>query len=149
MVQGLGFPEIAVTGATPPFNNMITQGLVKDPVFSFWLNRNVEGRQGGELTLGGVDPAHYKGEHVWCRTLTFCLVAIVSSANAMQILVMTAVLLVFLLLLTQLSSDRVATTVCDGKSAVNNSLLLTESMLKCINNSLGCTSTSLSFTFLC
>lgn len=64
-VQGLGFPEIAVTGAVPPFNNIIDQGLVKDPVFSFWLNRNVEGRQGGELTLGGVDPAHYRGEHVW------------------------------------------------------------------------------------
>nr|QOL01246.1 putative extracellular protein TR9_052 [Trebouxia lynnae] len=64
-ILGLGFPEIAVTGAVPPFNNMIDQGLVKDPVFSFWLNRDVEGRQGGELTLGGVDPAHYKGEHVW------------------------------------------------------------------------------------
>ena len=64
-MQGLGFPEIAVTGAVPPFNNMINQGLVKDPVFSFWLNRDVEGQQGGELTLGGVDPAHFKGEHVW------------------------------------------------------------------------------------
>lgn len=63
--QGLGFPEIAVTGAVPPFNNMLAQGLVKEPVFSFWLNRNVEGKQGGELTLGGVDPDHYKGEHVW------------------------------------------------------------------------------------
>jgi hypothetical protein len=48
----------------PPFNKMMDQGLVKDPVFSFWLNRNVEGKQGGELTLGGVDPAHFKGEHV-------------------------------------------------------------------------------------
>lgn len=64
-ILGLGFPEIAVTGAVPPFNNMLAQGLVKEPVFSFWLNRNVEGKQGGELTLGGVDPDHYKGEHVW------------------------------------------------------------------------------------
>ncbi len=54
-----------MTGAVPPFNNMLAQGLVKEPVFSFWLNRNVEGKQGGELTLGGVDPAHFKGEHVW------------------------------------------------------------------------------------
>lgn len=64
-ILGLGFPEISVGGAVPPFNLMLDQGLVKEPVFSFWLNRNVEGKQGGELTLGGVDPAHFKGEHVW------------------------------------------------------------------------------------
>ena len=65
MLQGLGFPEISVTGAVPPFQNMLAQGVVKEPVFSFWLNRDVEGQQGGELVLGGVDPAHFKGEHVW------------------------------------------------------------------------------------
>lgn len=64
-IMGLGFPEISVTGAVPPFQKMIAQGVVKEPVFSFWLNRDVEGQQGGELVLGGVDPAHYKGEHVW------------------------------------------------------------------------------------
>ena len=63
--QGLGFPEIAVGGVTPPFQKMLDQGVVKEPVFSFWLNRDVEGRQGGELVLGGMDPAHYKGDHAW------------------------------------------------------------------------------------
>ena len=72
-MQGLGFPEISVTGAVPPFQNMLAQGVVKEPVFSFWLNRNVEGQQGGELVLGGVDPAHFKGEHVWYEHLTFAV----------------------------------------------------------------------------
>ena len=38
----MGFPTIAVTGATPVFNNMIDQGLVDEPVFAFWLSRDAE-----------------------------------------------------------------------------------------------------------
>ena len=45
---------------------MLDQKLVKEPVFSFWLNRNEsEETSGGELVLGGVDPKHFKGEHVY------------------------------------------------------------------------------------
>ena len=69
-IQGLGFPEIAVKRAVPPFISMVDQGLVAEPVFSFWLNRNAPGAPGGELILGGVDPAHYKGEHLWCVPYT-------------------------------------------------------------------------------
>ena len=65
----MGFPEISVNGALPPFQNMVEQGVVDEPVFSFWLNRDVEGITGGELTLGGADPKHFKGEHVWCAAL--------------------------------------------------------------------------------
>ncbi len=61
----MGFPEISVTGATPPFQMLLDQGAIKDPTFSFWLNRNPDGEQGGELVLGGSDPAHYEGQHVW------------------------------------------------------------------------------------
>lgn len=42
---------------------MVKQGLVKEPVFSFWLNRNLKEESGGELVFGGVDPKHYKGKH--------------------------------------------------------------------------------------
>lgn len=41
---------------------MVKQGLIKEPVFSFWLNRNTEEEQGGEIVFGGVDPNHFKGE---------------------------------------------------------------------------------------
>lgn len=44
---------------------MVEQGLIKDPIFSFWLNRNAEDGDGGEIVFGGVDPNHYKGDHVY------------------------------------------------------------------------------------
>lgn len=44
---------------------MVNQGLVKEPVFSFWLNRNTKGEEGGEIVFGGVDSDHYKGEHTY------------------------------------------------------------------------------------
>lgn len=64
-LQGMGFPEIAVTGAMPPFHKMLEDKAVKDPIFSFWLSRGEEGDEGGEMVLGGADPDHFKGEHVW------------------------------------------------------------------------------------
>lgn len=64
-MQGLGWPQIAVGGATPVFQNMIEQKVVKEPVFSFWLNRNDPEGAGGELVFGGMDPAHYVGGHAW------------------------------------------------------------------------------------
>lgn len=45
--------------------NMVKQGLVKEPVFSFWLNRKTDDDEGGELVFGGVDPDHFKGEHTY------------------------------------------------------------------------------------
>lgn len=43
----------------PPFYNMINQGLLDEPVFSFWLGSDPEG---GVATFGGIDASHYKGK---------------------------------------------------------------------------------------
>lgn len=44
---------------------MVDQGLVKEKVFSFWLNRDADAEEGGELVFGGVDPKHFKGKHTY------------------------------------------------------------------------------------
>ncbi|KAK9681524.1 hypothetical protein RND81_10G008300 [Saponaria officinalis] len=64
-ILGLGFQEISVGNSVPVWYNMMKQGLVKEPVFSFWLNRKAEDEEGGELVFGGVDPKHFHGQHTY------------------------------------------------------------------------------------
>ncbi|KAL8228261.1 hypothetical protein R6Q57_015845 [Mikania cordata] len=68
-ILGLGFHEISVGKAIPVWYNMVNQHLVKDQVFSFWLNRqSQEGEEeveGGEIVFGGVDPKHFQGTHTY------------------------------------------------------------------------------------
>ena len=35
---GMGYPNCSQSKATPPFQNMVQQGLLKEPIFSFYLN---------------------------------------------------------------------------------------------------------------
>merc|ERR1712203_675954 len=46
----------------PVFNEMVDQGVVEEPIFSFWLNRNPDADLGGVMVLGGSDPSLYTGE---------------------------------------------------------------------------------------
>ncbi|KAF9608814.1 hypothetical protein IFM89_011852 [Coptis chinensis] len=64
-ILGLGFQEISVGKAVPVWYNMLTQGHIKEPAFSFWLNRNAQEEEGGEIVFGGSDPNHYKGKHTY------------------------------------------------------------------------------------
>ncbi|KAK6918844.1 Peptidase family A1 domain, partial [Dillenia turbinata] len=64
-ILGLGFQEISVGNAVPVWYNMIEQGLIKEPVFSFWLNRDADDKEGGEIVFGGVDTDHFNGEHTY------------------------------------------------------------------------------------
>lgn len=61
-ILGLGWPRISVDQLTPVFDNLVSQGLVDENKFGFWLAKtpNTKGN-GGELSLGGADPSHYRG----------------------------------------------------------------------------------------
>jgi len=58
-IFGLGYPELAVHGNLPPFNNAYNQGLVQENLFSFYLNRDPSGEVGGIIDFGGMDPDYY------------------------------------------------------------------------------------------
>jgi len=62
-ILGLAWGSISVDGIPPVFQTMVEQGLVDQPVFSFYLS----GASGtpGELVLGGIDSSHYTGELVY------------------------------------------------------------------------------------
>ncbi|KAM6218301.1 renin [Rhynchocyon petersi] len=59
-VLGMGFPAQAVSGVTPVFDNIVSQGVLKEDVFSVYYSRNSH-LLGGEIVLGGSDPQYYQG----------------------------------------------------------------------------------------
>jgi hypothetical protein len=58
-ILGLAFPSISVNGVPVVFEMMIDQGLVDEPVFSFYLTSD---GSDGEMDLGGIDTAHFTGD---------------------------------------------------------------------------------------
>jgi len=59
---GLGFKSISQYQIPTPFEAMIDQKLIDEPVFAFYLQQDAS--QQGELLFGGVDKSHYTGEFV-------------------------------------------------------------------------------------
>ena len=45
---------------TPPFYEMINQGLIDEPVMSFRIGSSED--DAGEAVFGGIDPSHYTGK---------------------------------------------------------------------------------------
>ncbi|CAB1311831.1 unnamed protein product [Coregonus sp. 'balchen'] len=62
-ILGLAYPRLAASQATPVFDNMMTQHLVNQDMFSVYLSRN--SAVGSVVTFGGVDPNHYEGQIAW------------------------------------------------------------------------------------
>ncbi|XP_017050029.1 lysosomal aspartic protease [Drosophila ficusphila] len=61
-ILGLGLSEIAIDGVPTPLDNMIAQGVLNNPIFAFYVNRNAsDAGNGGVLLLGGSDPTLYSG----------------------------------------------------------------------------------------
>ena len=65
-VIGLGYPTVTMQNVSGIFYNMVSEGLVEQPVFGFYFKRrkNLANTTGayGEITLGGSDPTHFVGQ---------------------------------------------------------------------------------------
>ncbi|NXX98626.1 RENI protein, partial [Centropus bengalensis] len=61
-VLGMGYPSQAIDGITPVFDRILSQEILKEDVFSVYYNRNAPLKPGGEIILGGSDPAYYTGD---------------------------------------------------------------------------------------
>lgn len=62
-ILGMAFSTISQLGNPTVFEAAYNQGLVNQPIFSFYLgNSDVDY---GELVLGGYDTAHYEGDINW------------------------------------------------------------------------------------
>jgi hypothetical protein len=55
---GLAFDSISVSHLKTPFHRLVEEGKLDEPVFAFYLGDKAD----GELTFGGTDKNHYKGE---------------------------------------------------------------------------------------
>merc|ERR1712118_373101 len=58
----MGFNSISQYHIPTPFEQMISQKLISEPVFAFYLSDDASAK--GELILGGVDKSHYTGDLV-------------------------------------------------------------------------------------
>ena len=62
-IMGLGYDTISVNKIVPPFYQMIDQGLIDEPVVSFYLSDTNNGDEDqSEAMFGGIDKDHYTGK---------------------------------------------------------------------------------------
>ncbi|KAM6274876.1 pepsin A-like [Porphyrio hochstetteri] len=62
-ILGLAFPSIASSGATPVFDNMMTQHLVDQNLFSIYLSRDEQ--SGSFVLFGAIDPYYTTNGIAW------------------------------------------------------------------------------------
>ncbi|XP_029894313.1 pepsin A-5 [Aquila chrysaetos chrysaetos] len=62
-ILGLAFPSISSSGATPVFDNMMSEGLVAKDLFSVYLSR--DGKRGSFVLFGGIDPSYTTNGISW------------------------------------------------------------------------------------
>ncbi|XP_062854670.1 renin [Trichomycterus rosablanca] len=67
-VLGMGYPEAAIDGITPVFDRIMSQGVLKEDIFSVYYSRDPKRIPGGELVLGGTDSNYYTGSFNYVST---------------------------------------------------------------------------------
>ncbi|NXH21495.1 PEPA protein, partial [Bucco capensis] len=62
-ILGLAFPSIASAGATPVFDNMMTEDLVAEDLFSVYLSK--DGQSGSFVLFGAIDSSYTTNGITW------------------------------------------------------------------------------------
>lgn len=60
-ILGLGYNTISVNKIVPPFYNMLHQGLIDEPVVSFYLGDTGNDGDESEVCFGGINQDHFSG----------------------------------------------------------------------------------------
>uniref|UniRef100_A0A146LF81 Cathepsin E-A n=1 Tax=Lygus hesperus TaxID=30085 RepID=A0A146LF81_LYGHE len=61
-VLGLAFPFLAVIDENTVYENMISQGLLANNLFSFFMKKDLDGDDGGEVIFGGWDDTKFHAD---------------------------------------------------------------------------------------
>ncbi|BDA44437.1 Cathepsin D [Coccomyxa sp. Obi] len=70
-IFGLALPALAKDAwQMPAFFRMIQAGLLRDPVFSVWMDPNPNAVPAGEVLFGGADPSRFQGSLHFIRVIS-------------------------------------------------------------------------------
>ncbi|EIE27127.1 acid protease [Coccomyxa subellipsoidea C-169] len=70
-IFGLALPALAKDAwQMPAFFRMIQQGMLRDPVFSVWMDPNPNAVPAGEVLFGGADPSRFTGHLHFIRVIS-------------------------------------------------------------------------------
>ncbi|KFV16812.1 Embryonic pepsinogen, partial [Tauraco erythrolophus] len=61
-ILGLGYPNLAVGGIMPVFDNMVNESLLEENLFSVYLSRDMTG---SVVIFGGIDESYFTGSINW------------------------------------------------------------------------------------
>lgn len=64
-ILGLAYDTISVDRVVPPVYKAISDGLLDEPRFAFYLGDADKNEDGGEATFGGIDSSKYEGDITW------------------------------------------------------------------------------------
>ncbi|KAM6466301.1 pepsin A-like [Liasis olivaceus] len=62
-ILGLAYPGLSASGATPVFDNMMSEGLVSQDLFSVYLSS--DDQTGSFVMFGGIDSSYFTGNLNW------------------------------------------------------------------------------------
>uniref|UniRef100_A0A8C3SG13 Peptidase A1 domain-containing protein n=1 Tax=Chelydra serpentina TaxID=8475 RepID=A0A8C3SG13_CHESE len=64
-ILGMAYPPVAIPGYNTLMQELLQQGQLTEPIFSFYFSRQPTYDYGGEVILGGIDTQLFSGQITW------------------------------------------------------------------------------------